>query len=184
MTEVVERSDAAAEDEPRASEIMRTEMPILAPGDSVAYAARLIVEANLPGLPVVDDGQIVGIVAESDLLVRYAYITPPGFTAFFDLVIRTDAGRSYGEEIRRAAALSVHDLMSHPVYSVRDSATLGQIATLMVDRRINPIPVVDAGGSLIGIVTRSDLVRLIARLEAIGVDDNASAVDPADDPGR
>jgi CBS domain-containing protein len=53
---------------------------------------------------------------------------------------------------------------------------LGQIATLMVDRRVNPVPVVDDDGRLVGLVTRADLVRLIARLEASG-GDAASASD-------
>ena len=58
--------------------------------------------------------------------------------------------------------------MSHPVYSIRETATLGQIATLMVDRKVNPVPVVDDNGNVVGLVSRSDLVRLIARLESAG----------------
>lgn len=157
-----------AQEEPRVVDVMRTNVPVASPDDPVALVARTMVEAGLPGLPVVEGGRIVGIVGESDLLVRYADITPPGFTAFFDWIIQTDAGLPYDEEVRRAAALTARDLMSHPVYSIRQSATLGQIATLMVDRRINPVPVVDDNGNLIGLVTRSDLVRLIARLEATG----------------
>ena len=164
--------------EPRVVDIMRTEVPMASPDDSVAFVARTMVEAGLPGLPVLDGGKIVGIVGESDLLVRYADISPPGFTAFFDWIIRTDAGLEYDEEVRRTAALTARDLMSHPVYSIRESATLSQIATLMVDRKINPVPVVDDNGNLIGLVVRSDLVRLIARLEAVGTP-SESTIEPA-----
>jgi CBS domain-containing protein len=184
VTKVVDRTTEAGDDEPRASEIMRTGVPVLTPHDSVALAAARMAQSGLPGLPVLQDGEIVGIVAESDLLVRYADIAPPGFAAFFDWVVHVDAGKPFEEEIRRATALTVRDLMSHPVYSVRDGATLGQIATLMVDRRINPVPVVDESGAFVGIVARADLVRLIAKLEAIGVDDNTSEQDAGTGGGR
>ena len=184
MSEVLDRSEGAADHEPSAHEIMRSEVPVLGPTDSVALAASRMVKAGLPGLPVVEGGKIVGIVGESDLLIRYADIAPPGFAAFFDWIVHVDVGMSFEEEIRRAAALDVRNLMTHPVYSVRDSATLGQIATLMVDRRINVVPVVDDGGELIGIIARADLVRLIARLESIGVVDNTSEGRSDDDADR
>jgi CBS domain-containing protein len=139
-----------------------------------------MVETGLPGLAVLEDGEIVGIVGESDLLVRYADISPPGFTAFFDWIIQTDAGLRYDEEVRRVAALTARDLMSHPVYSIRQSATLSQIATLMVDRQINPVPVVDDNGNLVGMVTRSDLIGLISRLEASGTAGD-STLGPSDE---
>jgi CBS domain-containing protein len=161
--------------EPRVGDIMRPAPPVTAPEDSVASVARRMVEAGLPGIPVVAAGEIVGIVGETDLLIRYAEISPPGFTAFFDWIIRTDAGLQYEEEVRRAAALTAQDLMSHPVYSIRASATLSQIATLMVDRDLNPVPVVDDDGTLIGLVTRADLVRLIARLEESGGEASVSS---------
>jgi CBS domain-containing protein len=154
--------------EPRVSEIMRTDPPVASPEESVASVARRMVEAGLPGLPVVSAGEIVGIVGETDLLIRYADVAPPGFAAFFDWIIRADAGLHYDEEVRRVAALTAEQLMTHPVYSIRASATLGEIATLMVDRKVNPVPVVDDDGLLVGLVTRADLLRLIARLEASG----------------
>jgi CBS domain-containing protein len=162
--------------EPRVREIMRTDVPTLAPEESVAVVAQRIVDSGLPGLPVVEGGEIVGIVGETDLLMRYADVSPPGFAAFFDWVIRADVGQDYDEEIRRVAGLTARDLMTHPVYSIRESATLGQIATLMVDRRVNPVPVLDATGNLVGIVARADLVRLIARLEAGDVASDADSI--------
>jgi CBS domain-containing protein len=161
--------------EPKVSEIMRPDPPVASPNESVASVARRMVEAGVPGIPVVEDGEIVGVVGETDLLIRYAEISPPGFTAFFDWVIRTDSGLKYDEEVRRAAALTARDLMSHPVYSIRASATLGQVTTVMVDRGFSQLPVVDDDGNLVGLVTRADLVRLIARLEAIG----GESADPA-----
>jgi len=55
--------------------------------------------------------------------------------------------------------------MTSPVYNLRHSATLDEAATLMVDRKIGVVPVLGDGGELIGVVTRSELVRTIAKLE-------------------
>ena len=165
---MTDRSPRAGETEwePRVAELMRTGVPTLAPDESVAAVARRIATAGLPGLPVVEAGEIIGIVTEADLLVRYADVSPPGVAAFFDWIVTIDAGHHFEDEVRRVAALTARDLMTHPVYSIRSSATLGQIATLMVERRVNPVPVVGDAGELVGIVARADLIRLIARLEA------------------
>ena len=68
----------------RVSDIMRTEVVTAAPNDSVGRVARLMVEQGLPGIPVVDDGEIIGIISEGDLVERDAEVTVPSFFAFFD----------------------------------------------------------------------------------------------------
>ncbi len=151
--------------EPSVADLMRGNVPTLQRGDSVARVARLIADANVPGLAVVEDGVVVGIVTESDLITRQADFTPPGVISVLDAVFTTDAGWDYDDEVRRALALTAEDLMTHPVYSIRARATLGEVATLMHQRRVNPVPVVDDAGLLVGLVSRSDLVRVIARLE-------------------
>jgi CBS domain-containing protein len=55
--------------------------------------------------------------------------------------------------------------MSSPVISIRSDATLNEVASVMLDRDVHPLPVVDADGRYVGIVSRKDLVRVIAELE-------------------
>ena len=150
---------------PTVAEIMRTDVPVVGPEASIGVVARLMAEAGLPGLPVVDDGAIVGIVTEGDLVAREADVAVPTVVPFLDAIFVADAGRDFDEELRRVLALTAGELMSSPVYNIRSSATLAQLATLMVDQGVNPVPVVDDELGLVGIVSRSDLVRVIARLE-------------------
>jgi CBS domain-containing protein len=154
--------------EPTAADVMQTDVPTLAKGDSVARVAKLMADSGVPGLVVLEDGVIVGIITESDLVTRQSDFTPPGVTSVLDAVFTTDAGWDYDEEIRRALAMTAADLMSHPVYSIRSRATLGEIATLMHQYGINPVPVVDDNERLVGIVSRADIVRVIAVLESDG----------------
>lgn len=149
------------------ADLMRSDVPTVTRRDAIGTVARLLVERNLPGLPVVDGDEIVGIVTESDLIAREADVTAPTVVPFLDALFVADAGRDFDDDVRHALAVTAGDLMTSPVYNIRASATLAQLATLMLDRRVNPVPVVDGDRKLIGIVSRADLVRVIARLESI-----------------
>ncbi len=163
-------------DGPTVADLMRTEVPTVSPADSVAMVARLMADAGLPGVPVVDAGVIVGIVTEADLVAREADVAVPTVVPFLDAIFVADAGRDFDEELRRVLAVTAGELMSAPVYNIRASASLAQLATLMVEQQVNPVPVVDESLALVGIVSRADLVRVIARLEGEAMDDRAPAV--------
>jgi CBS domain-containing protein len=148
-------------------ELMRTDVPIASPSDSIATVARLLADSGLPGVPVVDDGEIVGIVSEIDLIERQAEVDVPATVPFLDAIFVLDGGRDFDDDLRHVLAVTAGDLMTSPVFNVLDTATLSQVATLMVDQRVNPVPVIAHDSrELIGIVSRADIVRVIARLEA------------------
>jgi CBS domain-containing protein len=151
--------------DPIVTEIMRTDVPTVSPDDSVATVAKAMADFGLPGVPVVANGEIVGIVTESDIIARHAEVDVPPVVPFLDAMFVADAGRDFREELRHVLAVTAGQLMSSPVYNIRSTATLEQVATLMIDERVNPVPVVDDNLNLIGIVSRADLVRVIARLE-------------------
>lgn len=151
----------------RVSDIMRRDVPAAAPADSIATVARLLSEHRTPGVPVVSaEGEIVGIITEGDLVERDADVTVPSTFAFFDAIITLDAGEPFDEEMRHVLATTAEELMSSPVYNILATATLTELATLMIQENVNPVPVVDDDLQLIGLVSRADLVRLMAKLEA------------------
>ena len=147
-------------------DLMRPDVPTVASTDSIATVARILSESGLPGIPVVEDGEIVGIVTEKDLIAREADVEVPTPLPFLDAIFVLDGGRNFDEEMRHVLAVTAGQLMTSPVFNILDTATLSQVATLMIDEGVNPVPVVDAAHQLVGIVSRSDLVRVIARLEA------------------
>jgi CBS domain-containing protein len=161
--------------DPIVREIMRTEFPTVSPDATVAVVASLLADSGLNGVPVIEDGRMIGIITDSDIIAREADVDAPTVIPFLDAIFVADAGRSYKEEIRRALAVDARQLMSSPVISIRETATLEHIATLMVDEKVNPVPVLDADDNLVGMVSRADLVRIIARLESEdGGDDGAN----------
>ena len=152
--------------DPTVREIMQTNVPTVAPDDSVSVIANMMATARLNGVPVVENGQMIGIITDSDIIAREADVDAPMPVAFLDAIFMADAGRSFDEEIRHALAINARQLMTSPVVSIRDTATLTHIATLMIDEGVNPVPVLDDGNNLVGIVSRADLVRVIAQLES------------------
>ena len=163
--------------EPTVADIMRTDVPFVSPDDSIATVARLMAISGLPGVPVVEDGAIVGIVSESDLIMREADVEVPTPVPFLDAIFMLDGGRDFEEDMRHVLAVTARDLMTSPVFNIKQSATIGQLATLIVDEHVNPVPVVGDDLELVGIVSRADLIRIIAKLENMDTanSDDASA---------
>jgi CBS domain-containing protein len=112
---------------------------------------------------------VVGIVTDKDIIQREANISQPAVIPFLDAFFVLDAGRDLDEELQRVLATNARDLMTEPVINIRDDATLEETATVMMDMGVSVLPVLDADNNLVGIVSRHDLVRVIARLEADGV---------------
>ncbi|MBA2754402.1 MAG: CBS domain-containing protein [Chloroflexota bacterium] len=153
-------------DEPSIRRVMRRDVPTVAPSTTVSEVARLLASEDLSGVPVLDGDVLVGIITEWDVIAREAAVDVPPVIPFLDGIFVADGGRDFDEEVRHVFAITAGELMTAPVYSVRDIATLAETATLMVERRISTVPVVDAGNRIVGLVTRSDLVRVIASLES------------------
>ncbi len=153
--------------EPTVRDVMRHEVPVASPSSSIAELARLMIEHRVPGLPIIAQGELVGIVTEADLIQREATVDMPSVVAFLDAIIVADAGTPFEEELRRVVATTADELMTSPVISIRDSATVAELATLMLQQRVNPVPVVDDSRQIVGLATRSGLIELIARLESL-----------------
>jgi CBS domain-containing protein len=122
----------------------------------IVEAARLMGQRGVGGLPVVDGkGSLVGIVTRSDLTARLKPRRPRWWHAF-----STDPERA-AREYRRATGMTVREVMSPTVVTVAPGCTVGEAVALLDRHRIGRVPVV-AGTRLVGIVTRSDLVQVLA----------------------
>lgn len=115
--------------------------------------AELFITSSFAALPVVDEaGQVLGIVTESDLLLKEGYPSATDKHHLFE-------GRRRRRELEKAAGLVARDIMSAPAVTIAPQASIGDAARLLHDRRINQLPVVDEARNLIGIVTRGDLLK-------------------------
>jgi CBS domain-containing protein len=136
-------------------DVMTREVVSVAPSARLKDLAALLVEHRISGLPVVDDdGAVVGVVSEADLLVRQlGNVSSRHGPLSWLLDDRPDAS-----ELRRRAATTVAQAMTSPATTVDADRPLREAAALMVERGINRLPVTE-GGQLVGIITRADFVR-------------------------
>ena len=116
------------------------------PNTTVTEAYYYMIEQEIRRLPVVDNGKLVGIVTLSDL-----YKIRP-----FD-----HASVSSLELSQQLNNITVEEVMAPQPVTVLDSATVGDAAQLMLEYRISGLPVVSPPGQLVGIITESDIFRLV-----------------------
>ena len=143
-----------------AGQIMTKNVITVSPGDAVEQVARLLLEHQVSGLPVVDaENRVVGIISEGDLVIREKEVKAPAFSEVLGGVIFLESQKRFFEELKKTIALTVGELMSHKVFTVSEETSLEQIATLMTKKEVNRVPVVNADNKLVGIVTRQDIIR-------------------------
>ena len=123
--------------------------PITAtPATTLPQAHRLLMENRIRRLPIVENGKVVGIVTRGD--IRGAQ--PSDATSL-----------TIWEMNYLLSELKLKSLMTPRPITVRDDATIAEAANLMLRHKISGLPVVDAEGTLVGIITESDIFRLVVR---------------------
>lgn len=147
----------------KASDVMSTNVVTVAPDTPVKEIARLMTEKRISGVPVVGrDGQLVGILSETDLMHRAETGTERPRKWWLGVFQDADSlARAYA----KAHGLKAGDIMSSSVVSVEASTELQQVADLLEKRKLKRVPVLE-NGRLVGIITRGDLVRALASVSA------------------
>ncbi len=151
------------------ADIMTREVVYVTPSTPVSQVAKLLVEYGVSGVPVLEDGKLVGIVTEEDLVMRDAIIDMPHFFGVFDSVFYLATKHDFDEEMQKILATEARDLMTGNVVSISEDSSVQALATLMIKKEVNPVPVLNSAGELVGIVSRSDLVRLMVAEEEAGL---------------
>jgi CBS-domain-containing membrane protein len=123
----------------------------------------LFIEHKVNGFPVLDDnGQLAGIVTEKNLIEQNKNLHIPTVIALFDAVIYLESGKNFEEEVKRFNATLVKDIYSPNVITVSPDTGINEIATLMADKSVHSIPVVD-GNTILGMVGKLDVIKGLAQ---------------------
>lgn len=145
-------------------EVMTAVPDVLAfsPADRVETAARALSERHFGGAPVIDEtGAVVGVLSDDDLIVQETRLHAPTVITVLGAYLELPSSQAhFEEELRKAVGATVGEVMSRQPVTCSPDDTLEQVATLMHERKLSRIPVVEAG-KLAGIVSRGDLVRAL-----------------------
>jgi len=142
----------------RILEVMRSEVATVHPDDPVTQVVELLLDKDFTAVPVVDDqGKVVGMVSDSDLLTR------GGMNVTISLKKATDL--DYVRELHQSLGSPNHkvsEVMTRDVVTITPDVILGRAARLMVEKHVKRLPVVDSDGKLVGILGRLDVLNTIA----------------------
>jgi CBS domain-containing protein len=149
------------------TEIMSTPVRTLAPDTPATEAANDLADSGFGALPVVDaDGRLLGVLDDDDLLIADGDLHGPTMFYLLGAVIPLPGQMKHvEEELHKVAASTVADLMDADVPTVTADATIEDVATLMHERNVTHVPVIDGDRIVLGIVARGDVVRFIARTD-------------------
>jgi CBS domain-containing protein len=163
-----------SQDDVSIESIMRRKVPVVDPDATVGTVASMLTRSEVPGVLVVEDGELLGIITESDIVMRKADVDFPETVSFLGGYFRAgrlqlpwnredhDDASDFDHEMRRVLATTARDLMSSPVINIDRDANIHDLATIMIEHNVNPVPVVTSDNKIVGIVSRKDLVKLIA----------------------
>ncbi|MER7467284.1 CBS domain-containing protein [Streptomyces sp. NPDC097981] len=137
------------------ADVMTTKVIAVTPETGFKDIVSAMERWKVTALPVIEgEGRVVGVVSEADLLPKEEFHEHrPGMI---------EQMRRLGDTAK-AGSTRAETLMTTPAVTIRPDATLPQAARLMADRHIKRLPVVDADGTLKGIVSRADLLKVFLR---------------------
>jgi CBS domain-containing protein len=144
----------------KAADIMSTPVHTVHVDNDLISTAALLAEKGIAGVPVTDpEGCVVGVISEKDFLRRMG-AGPNG--SFMQVVAHclTNKGCVATPMKNRTTG----DIMTAPPITAGVDITIGAISALLMEKNINRLPIVDADGKPVGIVTRSDLVNSFCML--------------------
>ncbi|MEW6117979.1 MAG: CBS domain-containing protein [Nitrospirota bacterium] len=147
----------------RAKDIMTKDVITVTPTTTVEDLARILTEHKISGAPVVNEnGELIGVVTETDLISRNKRLHIPTVMRLFDAYIMLESPSKIEQEIKKMAAVTVNDIYTRHVITVTEDTTIEDVATIMSDRKVYLLPVVE-GRTIKGIIGKMDLIKGIGK---------------------
>jgi CBS domain-containing protein len=147
-----------------ARDIMKKGVVFAYEDDSIEDVLEILMKNNVSGIPILDKNRmVIGVVTEQDLITKEKGLNIPSYIEFVASILFIDGDLKYNTNQEKIITLTAKEIMSAPVYTVYLDATIEEIASVMVNRRINRVPVIDKDRKLVGIIGRSDLLPLLIK---------------------
>ncbi|WP_094605579.1 Inosine-5'-monophosphate dehydrogenase [Sporomusa silvacetica DSM 10669] len=147
----------------KAKDIMVKKVITVHKNDTIAQIAKVLVDQAISGVPVVDDeGSLVGIVSEGDLLHKGTTPRVPSYVNILGAIIYYNGVEQYNADFKKLMAEQAASIMTEKVVSISEEIEIDEIAKLMLQHSIKRIPVVK-NNKIIGIISRRDLIKLLIK---------------------
>ena len=138
-------------------DVMTTNVITITKFESIVHAANILTDKNISGLPVLDkDNKVIGIVTQADILSMVGVSREHTFKDLLKYML--------GERLpERKIGDLVGDIMTSPALTVSPDANIAEAVRLMDEKRIRRLTVVNGNNTLIGILTRADILKAVIK---------------------
>ncbi len=145
------------------AEIMTANPTTVSPETSLEEAIQILAKKEISGLPVVNkQGELVGIISETDLTWQATGVEAPPYIMFLDSVIYLENPAKHNQEVHKALGQTVEEAMSNRPTTVKGNQLVREAAKIMHDKKVRRLPVVDDNSKLIGMITQGDVIKMMA----------------------
>ena len=145
------------------AEVMSTDPITVSPETSLQEAIQILAERKISGLPVIGaQGELVGVISETDLTWQATGVDAPPYVMFLDSVIYLQNPTKHNQEVHKALGQTVSEAMSDNPTTVQETQLVREAARIMHDKKVRRLPVVNEQSQLVGIITQGDVIRMMA----------------------
>ena len=146
-----------------AEKIMTTKVITVLDTTSVHELAKILLENKISGAPVLDEpGTVIGVVTESDLIDQNKKVHIPTVVTILDSFLFLESPNKMEKELKKMAGITVKDIFAPEIISVHKDTPLDEVATLMAEKKIHTLPVMD-GEKLVGVIGKEDIIRTLVQ---------------------
>lgn len=148
----------------KAEDIMTREVIVVQADWEIGRAVDILLSNHINGVPVVDEnGDLKGIICQSDLIFQQKQVSLPPILTFLDGIIPLSSSKRLEKEFKKIAATTVRQAMVHDPVTVEPDTPISQVAALMVEKHFHTIPVVDKKNrlKLVGIIGKEDVLKTL-----------------------
>ncbi len=148
-------------------DLMTTKVITVTPETLVSEIAEILHKNHFTGVPVVNgEGRVLGTISERDFITATSGLYLPTYIKLLSSMDYVQgAHKGLPHVVDQVVNATAKDIMNQDVPFARPDTTLEQIATMFAEKRANPIPVTDPTNKLLGVISRSDLIKFFSPSE-------------------
>ena len=144
----------------KAKDIMSTDLITVNQDTDIKTLSKIFIDKKINSVPVVDDeGKLMGIVSETDIVYQDASLHIPTVFTIFDSIFYLQSSKHFKDDLKKITGSKVKDIVTDKVVSVKEDDSIYDIATIITEKKFYSIPVVDDNNKLQGIVSRFDIIK-------------------------
>jgi CBS-domain-containing membrane protein len=145
-----------------ASDIMTQDVVTVNKNQPISDLSKIFIENHFNGVPVLDNtGKVVGVVTQGDLIEKNKNLHIPTVITLFDAVLFLESEKKFEDDLKKLTGSKIEDIYHKNLITVSPDTYLSEIITLMAEKDIHTIPVLD-GEKLIGIIGKRNIIREMA----------------------